>query len=75
MATSISSCMPLSLEFSVLSNLRRTSYDPDALFRVLAPAISAAFSAAGRKHNDLCLPNTRVDALKQITMWVDETDT
>ena len=46
---------------------------PD-LLKLLPPAALAAFNSYDKQHDPLCLPDTRVDVLKQITAWADGSD-
>jgi NACHT domain len=41
---------------------------------LLPYTIQATFNSYGRQHEPLCLPDTRVDVLKEITAWANETD-
>jgi len=41
---------------------------------LLPSAINAAFNSSDKQHDPLCLPNTRIDVLKQIRVWADEDD-
>jgi hypothetical protein len=50
----------------------RASCDYDSLLELLSPATQAAFNASNNQHEALCLPDTRVDVLRQITIWAEE---
>lgn len=41
---------------------------------MLPNAIQATFNSYGRQHEPLCLPDTRVDVLREITAWANEKD-
>ena len=57
-------------------NLRnyRNQYDESQLLQLLPAAAQAAFNSFDKQHDPLCLPNTRVDVLKQIRTWADQSD-
>ena len=42
--------------------------------KLLPYAMQAAFNFYDKQHDPLCLPNTRVDILKQIMAWADGRD-
>ena len=44
------------------------------LLKLLPSAAQAAFNSYDKRHDFLCLPNTRVDILKEIMAWADEDD-
>lgn len=48
--------------------------DIDRIRGRLRIAEGASFDSQAQEHNSGCLPNTRVDLLKQIAKWVGETD-
>ena len=48
-----------------------TKHDDDSLLELLSPADQAAFNASNRQHEPLCLPDTRIDVLRQITIWAE----
>jgi len=46
-------------------------HDHDSLLELLSPAAQAAFNASNKQHEPLCLPDTRIDVLRQITIWAE----
>jgi hypothetical protein len=49
-------------------------YDESQLLQLLPAAAQAAFNSLDKQHDPLCLPDTRVDVLKQIMTWADQGD-
>jgi hypothetical protein len=56
---------------NVCSRNPRKQYDDLQLLKLLPSAAQAAFNSYDKQHNPLCLKQTRVDVLKQITTWAD----
>src|SRR5689334_15530237 len=45
--------------------------DRSALIKLLPTATEAAFNSYSKRHDPLCLPNTRVGVLSEIYTWAD----
>ncbi|KAJ3568906.1 hypothetical protein NPX13_g6262 [Xylaria arbuscula] len=58
--------------FAIDNNL--ASVDQKAVLGRLAEAAGAAFDSHAEEHNPICLPDTRVDLLREISQWVEDPD-
>jgi hypothetical protein len=52
----------------------RGQSEEDSHLYKLPYAAQAAFNSSDKRHDPLCLPNTRVSVLEQITAWADRRD-
>src|SRR2546430_6029542 len=48
--------------------------EKDRQLATLPRAAQAAFNSSNKQHDSLCLPETRVDVLRQIISWADGGD-
>src|SRR5437764_2131543 len=60
------------LWIGILCSLSFQSLEQDQYLAKLPYASSAAFDAYPRRHEPICLPNTRVELLNQIKNWNDD---
>ncbi|KAH0551582.1 hypothetical protein GP486_007200, partial [Trichoglossum hirsutum] len=59
---------------SVASSFSHATASDEDLLKLLRSAAQAAFNSHDKQHDPLCLPETRVEVLQQITAWADGRD-
>ncbi|KAJ3557561.1 hypothetical protein NPX13_g9900 [Xylaria arbuscula] len=68
-------CMqPITTALQIDQIVAVLTIDQKAVLRTLPEAAGAAFDSHADEHNPTCLPDTRVDFLREISQWVEDPD-